>query len=1056
VITATSHGLTSGDVVTISGHVGSTPAVDGSYTATVTGANTFTVPVNVTVAGTGGTVTAPTSIPTINGTRVVTYVSTTTFTIPVNVTQAGTGGAVTRAAVDLNGSRTVTYINADTFSVPVSMASSMTGGTVTKATSTPDINGLYGITKISSDTFSVPLTLTHGGLGGSALRPASDLNGSRVITSTGATTFTVPYTNNHADVGGTATKSTSTPDINGTRAVGNATTYTFTVPVNVTVGGVGGTATKTSPLNLRWTVKSDQKFDEDPPLVTLNSFVKSGIGASTVFRGNANYITDTLNALLGVNLTTTDDKAEILAMSELRWDGIDPGKTRWAPHTICNDIWKDTDTVVTTPSGGARFTTLESFFDLPNKQLLAAHSHADPALSVDRLIAGKNPAGTDRQLFTSMTHTGTPAYARNPAWADLDLTCFSPWNSYYGAQMGGVAISPRHVLLAEHFSGGTGTASVANGTTWRFVTRDNVIVNRTITNKLRVGVTDLCIALLDSDLPDTITPARVLPPDYANYSAPADYPAIYSDFEKKVHVRWLYDLGGFASLSADPLRSAWGEDVITGDSGSPMFIIFGRVPVLLGLFQTSTGGPSVSAQVANVNAVMTTLGGGYALTEADPQTIVTNRSVIGTQLYVTGNNPSYIDGNSASTLFSIYNSLGSALSLSSGGVVTNPVLSISQGAGPYAQFNGLYGVVNLSIGSNGSLTWADAAAKLTTRASLDSTGSTGINAQTGTSYTFVLGDAAKLVTASNAGAITLTVPPNASVAFAIGTRIHVRQLLTGLTSIAAGAGVTINSLSGLLALNGQYSGAQLIKTGTDTWSLEFSSPGGITAAGLALLDDASAAAQRTTLGAAASGANADITSISTGGTTRASFDSNGLTATAALRVGTFLYLQNGGATTVLFNAGGGVLQVVDATFAGGNALLIGANNTTTGTRIKRSGTGVQIRVGDDTADAALSAGAVTIGTGGTAIQKVLSAVKSAFDCPSIAASGGVQTTTLTVTGASTTSATSVSVPSGGLNDGVVIDAYVSAADTVTIKFTNTTVATIDPVSASYRVVILNF
>jgi len=45
--------------VTIAGHTGSTPAVSGAYTATMTGASTFTVPVNVTVGGTGGTVTFP-------------------------------------------------------------------------------------------------------------------------------------------------------------------------------------------------------------------------------------------------------------------------------------------------------------------------------------------------------------------------------------------------------------------------------------------------------------------------------------------------------------------------------------------------------------------------------------------------------------------------------------------------------------------------------------------------------------------------------------------------------------------------------------------------------------------------------------------------------------------------------------------------------------------------------------------------------------------------------------------------------------------------------------
>jgi len=51
-----------------------------------------------------------------------------------------------------------------------------------------------------------------------------------------------------------------------------------------------------------------------------------------------------------------------------------------------------------------------------------------------------------------------------------------------------------------------------------------------------------------------------------------------------------------------------------------------------------------------------------------------------------------------------------------------------------------------------------------------------INAQTGTTYTFVIGDAGKLVTSSNGSAQTVTVPPNSSVAFAVGTQIIVQNI----------------------------------------------------------------------------------------------------------------------------------------------------------------------------------------------------------------------------------------------------------------------------------------
>lgn len=61
ITTATAHGLTTGDKVQIDGHTGSTPAISGVYTVTVTAGTTFTIPVNVSVGGTGGTVTKKSS-----------------------------------------------------------------------------------------------------------------------------------------------------------------------------------------------------------------------------------------------------------------------------------------------------------------------------------------------------------------------------------------------------------------------------------------------------------------------------------------------------------------------------------------------------------------------------------------------------------------------------------------------------------------------------------------------------------------------------------------------------------------------------------------------------------------------------------------------------------------------------------------------------------------------------------------------------------------------------------------------------------------------------------
>lgn len=58
VITATGHGLTvNGQIVTIAGHVGSVPDINGEHVITYIGADTFSIPVAVTTGGTGGTVT---------------------------------------------------------------------------------------------------------------------------------------------------------------------------------------------------------------------------------------------------------------------------------------------------------------------------------------------------------------------------------------------------------------------------------------------------------------------------------------------------------------------------------------------------------------------------------------------------------------------------------------------------------------------------------------------------------------------------------------------------------------------------------------------------------------------------------------------------------------------------------------------------------------------------------------------------------------------------------------------------------------------------------------
>ena len=91
------------------------------------------------------------------------------------------------------------------------------------------------------------------------------------------------------------------------------------------------------------------------------------------------------------------------------------------------------------------------------------------------------------------------------------------------------------------------------------------------------------------------------------------------------------------------------------------------------------------------------------------------------------------------------------------------------------------------------------------------------NEQTGTTYTLALTDDGKVVEMNNASANTLTVPPNSSVAFPVGSQILVLQTGAGQTTVAAGAGVTVNSKDGNLKLSAQWCAATLIKRATDVW-----------------------------------------------------------------------------------------------------------------------------------------------------------------------------------------------------------------------------------------------
>ena len=93
------------------------------------------------------------------------------------------------------------------------------------------------------------------------------------------------------------------------------------------------------------------------------------------------------------------------------------------------------------------------------------------------------------------------------------------------------------------------------------------------------------------------------------------------------------------------------------------------------------------------------------------------------------------------------------------------------------------------------------------------------NAQTGTTYTLVASDTGKLVTTSNASAVTVTIPPSV---FSAGNIINLQSIGVGLTTFAAGAGVTITSTGATAAapkLRARYSACSIICTASNTFTV---------------------------------------------------------------------------------------------------------------------------------------------------------------------------------------------------------------------------------------------
>jgi hypothetical protein len=267
---------------------------------------------------------------------------------------------------------------------------------------------------------------------------------------------------------------------------------------------------------------------------------------------------------------------------------------------------------------------------------------------IDDRIAGLDPNVALPMYTTRIEETET--YVRNTGFwaADVDTTCISPWNDD-NRHKTTTLITPKHVLSVTHADRYPVVGSVLH-----FVTMGNVVVKRTVVSWTDVTyvdpvtgphTADLRIGLLDSDLPPTITPCKVLMPEGDVKFAGAGYyfPPI-TEANKGVGMPYfvqnsrndredaqVLDIGGLYSESkyrstwyggsTDPTRASFYQYRISyGDSGDAACLIINGELVLNAIHQSIFGDDDVNAtsfcngMARDIDALLPV---GYKLTAPD-------------------------------------------------------------------------------------------------------------------------------------------------------------------------------------------------------------------------------------------------------------------------------------------------------------------------------------------------------------------------------------------------------------------------------------------------------
>lgn len=229
------------------------------------------------------------------------------------------------------------------------------------------------------------------------------------------------------------------------------------------------------------------------------------------------------------------------------------------------------------------------------------------SLEVMERICNKEPEASKQRIDLNLSKH------LESSWTDgLNLTGVT-----LGGYARGTAITPRHVIYTKHY----GYHGQVGETLW-FLTLDNRPISRKIVAVKYVDIDDIAIVRLDSDLPGSITPLRLL--DYqAAQQVPSLVPMLRINQHNKAllverrHNQIWKPGEAFGTVLTNPPERAYAQyyqDMVRFDSSSPTILLlrneYGVMPILFSLvtFGGPGSGPALHHTINQIQQVITSFG----------------------------------------------------------------------------------------------------------------------------------------------------------------------------------------------------------------------------------------------------------------------------------------------------------------------------------------------------------------------------------------------------------------------------------------------------------------